>query len=559
MDYRTNELLKVGNRLFSQKASLDNLWQEIAENFYPERAEFTRTRDIGEEFAGNLTSSYPIIARRSLGDLFSSMLRPMDKLWFAITAKGGSNENDLTALQYLEFVTNLQRNAMYDSESGFVRATKEADHDYAAFGNAVISTEMNWNKMALLYRCHHLRDVVWCEDVAGTVERIDNKWKPTIRDIARRFKNIHPEMQKEYETGDMYRQVECRHIVLPSDAYESSYKEHRTGKSTRYKQPWVSVYIDTENDHILEEVGSWTRVYTIPRWQTVSGSQYSYSPATVAALPDARLYQAIALTILEAGEKYTNPPMIATKEAIRGDVNLYAGGVTWAEGDYDERLGEVLRPISQDRGSLGIGTEIQQMIKMAIHEAFFLNKVNLPDRGSAEMTAYEAAQRTQEYIRDALPIFEPTTSEYNGTLCEITFDTLKHAGAFGSPEMMPPQLRGKDIEFKFENPLLQAEDRMKSQQFMGALGLIGQAAGVDPSAANIMNIKESLKDAIIGSGTPTSWLRNNEEIAMIEMQQAQEAQQAQLMQGMQQGADIIKTASEAGVNVGDIMGAGKVE
>jgi hypothetical protein len=59
-----------------------------------------------------------------------------------------------------------------------------------------------------------------------------------------------------------------------------------------------------------DEPASWSLIYVIPRWQTVSGSQYAYSPATVAALPDARLIQAMTLTFFEAGEKATNPPMV---------------------------------------------------------------------------------------------------------------------------------------------------------------------------------------------------------------------------------------------------------
>jgi hypothetical protein len=34
------------------------------------------------------------------------------------------------------------------------------------------------------------------------------------------------------------------------------------------------------------------------------------------------------------------------------------------------------------------------------------------------MTAYEVGQRVQEYIRNALPIFEPMEMEYNAALCD---------------------------------------------------------------------------------------------------------------------------------------------
>lgn len=555
MDYRADELVAFSNRLFNRDGLL-SLWQEIADNFYVERADFTISRSLGDEYADHLTSSYPVLARRDLGNLLGAMLRPRDKAWFKMSVEGA--ESDVNAQRYLEYATKLQRNAMYDVQSGFVRATKEGDHDYATFGQCVISTEMDWSKVRLLYRCHHLRDVAWCEDYAGQVDRVDVKMKMPVRDIYRKFgeDKLHPDMVNLYRE-DMYKECEVRHIVLPSENYESNFKDSRTGKAKRYKQPFVSIYIDVANRHIIEEVGSWTRVYTIPRWQTVSGSQYSHSPATVAALPDARLYQAISLTLLEAGENYTRPPMIAVKEAIRGDVNLFSGGITWVDEQYDERLGEVLRPISQDRGGFNAGVEIQQMVKETLHKAFFLDRINLPNRGSAEMTAYETAQRVQEYIRDALPIFEPMEYDYNGNLCEMTFETLMRNGAFGPPDIMPESLSGREIKFKFESPLHAAEDRLKGQQFMGALGLIGQALGIDPTAANVMKIKDGLKDAVMGSGVPAAWINSEEEIMQLDQAAAEQQQAQQLMAGLQQGAEIAKTAGEAGEAISGAMATGE--
>jgi hypothetical protein len=85
----------------------------------------------------------------------------------------------------------------------------------------------------------------------------------------------------------------------------------------------------------MEEVSQWNREYSIERWQTVSGSQYAYSPATIVALPDARLLQAMTYTLLHAGEKIVDPPLIATEDVVRSDVALYAGGITWIDRDYE--------------------------------------------------------------------------------------------------------------------------------------------------------------------------------------------------------------------------------
>ena len=81
-DSNATELCKREERLFSAKANLDALNQELAYNFYPERADFTTQRALGTEFAIDLFDSAPVLARRDLGNARASMLRPRGSEWF---------------------------------------------------------------------------------------------------------------------------------------------------------------------------------------------------------------------------------------------------------------------------------------------------------------------------------------------------------------------------------------------------------------------------------------------------------------------------------------------
>lgn len=525
------KLIECGNKLFTKRSSILALWQDIADNFYPERADFTLTKSIGDDFASHLNSSYPIIVRRELGNSFGAMLRPRSEEWFAVSVEH-EDKLDRTSKEWLEWASGVQRRAMYDNNAQFVRATKEGDNDFAAFGQCVISREIDWKAQTLLYRCWHLKDVAWCEDYNGHISAVHRNWCPEIGYLKKRFKNLH---QTVSSCKDNQKEIKCRHIVMRSEDYEG----------TSFRTPFVSVYLDIENNHVLEEIGANSLIYTIPRWQTVSGSQYAYSPATVAGLPDARLLQAMTLTLLEAGEMAVRPPLVGVKEAIRSDVQVFAGGITWADAEYDERMGEVLRPLVQDKSGLPFGIEISQDTRQMLAACFYLNKLTLPP-ADREMTAFETGQRIQEYIRSALPLFEPMESEYNGVLCEGTFEDLMRVGAFGPPNEIPEGLRGAEIRFKFQSPLHDAIERKKGTKFLEAKQLIAEAVALDPSTAATMDARKALRDALDGIGTPAAWLREEEEVEALAEQQAQEQQVAQMAQQVGGAAQVAEQVGKAG-------------
>ena len=544
MDIKT--LNENGEMLFNKRSNLINLWQEVAENFYPERADFTLSRSLGVEFAENLTTSYPVLVRRDLGNSLQSMLRPTEKTWFHLSSP---DDDDIggDAKRWMEWAEKLQRKAMYARQTLFTRATREADHDFAAFGQCVLSVELNKNADGLLYRTWHLRDVAWEENEEGAIGYVCRKWKPSVYNLMRLFGTgrLHRETVKRAEK-DPFGEADIRHMVVESDLVDG-----------KFNTPYVSIFYDAEHQHTIAQQGIFNKYYVIPRWQTVSGSQYSYSPATVAGLPDARLLQAMTYTLLEASEKSVNPPMVAVQEAIRSDVSLYAGGVTWVDASYDGRLQEVLRPLTQDNGKVPLGVDMARDIRFMLAEAFYINKLNLPQR-APEMTAYEVGQRIQQYIREALPLFEPMESEYNGALCEETFAVMLRAGAFGSPFDIPESVRGRDLEFKFQSPLHDAIEREKGAAFLEGQGFIMQAAQFDPGSIQIFDASAALREVLASIRMPAKWIRDEDTVKRMQAEQEAIANQQMQMAQLQQGAEAVKTLGEAGQAFSSEAGAGVV-
>ena len=519
MDTRAKEVVRAGDKLFADKRQLDSLDQEIALNFYPERADFTEKRNIGDEYADHLFSSFPVMARREFGNMLDEFLFP--EKFFSIHVDDEDLDESDAERAFLEKLTEIQYRAMTDPGANLVIARGQANHDFAAFGNAVIKYGKNIAGDGLLYRNYHLRDCAWSENAEGKVDLLHRNWCPSARQLVAHFRDkVSSDVNRAIQLNDPDKTFPCRHVVLPSRLYPYKTKGGR-------EFPFVSLYVECESQTVLEEVGLGYFCYVVPRWQLVSGSQYGASMATSILLPDGRTMQVVVRTIREAGEKYVDPPMIAVGDAIRGDIGLYAGGITNVDAEYDENLGEVLRPVTRDRGGFPIGVEIAQALKEDIGKGWFLDKIKLPET-SYQMTATQVRRIIQEHIRSAGPITKPIQASYNHPLCDGTFQLLSQEKVFPF-DQMPESLQGRDLKFKFRSPLDELVEQNEADTYIDIRDrILFPAMQVDPSLAEIADFEAATRDAMRSAGWKAKWMKPKEAVAAARERQAQQDQIAEM-------------------------------
>src|SRR6185437_11181740 len=552
MKTRVQELLEIGNKLFSAKFPLLTLCQTFAENFYPIRADFTRVRYISEEFASYLMTGRPVLAHRELSNAISTILRPRGVQWFKPGVEDEGLNADPNNQQFFDFVAAKMRSVYNNRLSQFRRATKEGDADFTLIGQAVIETRPNATRDGMLYRCWHFRDCAWTEDAKLVIDGFHRKWKLDARQLlkfgAESKWTLSPELKTAAEK-DPNAPQNLRVIVISSDEYDSFGKDEDGNKRKRNRAlPFVNIVVDEERQQILEETPQFDLGYQIPRWVTIGGfSQYAYSPTAIVALPDGRMLQQMTLTLIEIGQKIVDPPMIAVGDAIQGGTNLYAGAINWVDPDYDERTGEVLRPITINGNGLQWGTEYEQRVEQVVNEAFFLNVLTLPQYDAKEMTAEEWRGRMQEYVRRATPLFEPMDTEYNGMLCDSTFEHMLRMGMFGSPLDFPRALRGQEIKWTFNNPLVAAEAEQKTNSFTKLSEMLGAAMQIDPTIRADVDFDTAFREAIPGTGSPAKWITPIDKANAIKEQQRQQA-------AAQQRADQLGAVAEHGGKLANAAG-----
>ena len=537
MDNAIKDILGRGNRVLDQRDSLLSLWQTLSELFYPERADFTVQRFLGDEMNNGLYTSYPIMVRRDLGNAFSTMLRPKEKEWYRMEAD--ANDIDHAAKIWLHEKSNHMYKIMYRKGTGFVRRTKELDHDFATFGQGVMQLRPTPNYDNIYYETHHLKNVGWMEGFDGEINEVHRKQNIPAAILIKVFgsDNVSQKVRDCCNDAkkDPYTKINCRHAMIPVEEYHDD-------KYSRFK--WVSYWIDVENEHIMEERGSNRLEYIIPRWATVAGSQYAHSPASITARPDAEVINQMSATLLEAGEKTVNPPLVGVEEMITSPIDNIAGGMSWIDAEYDGRLEDVLRPIQQNYSGIPVGLEMLQDSREMIASAFYLDKLTLPP-AEHEMTATEVTRRVEEYVRKALPLFEPLEENYNAALCEETFKLLFEMGAFGSTLDVPKSLLEAEVEFKFESPLHDSIEEMKASRFVQAAELLRTAVELDASATVNLNVDVALREAFEGIKVNPEWMPSEEEVIYQKQQIKQQNDTMNQLEAAKQATEVMGNAGQA--------------
>jgi hypothetical protein len=136
--------------------------------------------------------------------------------------------------------------------------------------------------------------------------------------------------------------------------------------------------------------------------------------------------------------------------------------------------------------------------------------------------------------------------EYNGGICEVTFETLFRAGVFGSPRDIPPQLLNDGIDFEYRSPLHDAIDEQMGQKFLESKALIAEALDLDRGTAYVMDVRLALREALDATGVPAEWLNSEEDVEEMVSAAAEQEQEQADMERMVQSSEAAKNIGAAG-------------
>lgn len=526
---KAEQYLQRLESLESDRRNWDTHWQEIAEVIFPRRADFTQSVTRGQRKGLRIVDSTAVVANELLGAGLHGMLTNPASKWFKLRLTDSELMKDNDVISWLEEIERRIYVALNAPEAQFSSHIHELYLDMTAFGTGGMFIGEDPKSGELNFSTKHLKEIYLAEDMSGFIDTVYRKFEYTARQISQRWgiENSGEDVQKAIDSGKLDATFEVLHCVQPRLDFEH-------GSKQRKDLPIASVYILTKGKHILEQGGFEEMPYVAPRWAKVSGETYGRGPG-VSTLPDVKMLQEMAKTILKAAQKIVDPPLMVPDDGALNPVKTVPGGLNFRRSGSDP-----ITPL-QTGGNIPIGLEMLQDVRSRIRSAFYIDQLQMQQ--GPQMTATEVLQRQEEKLRLMGPVLGRLQSELLGPMVTRVFGLLMRRGKFPpAPEI----LADAEYDIEYVSPLARAQKQTDANGLLRVFEIASPIIQMQPETAQVINGEDTIRWLGDMFGVPTSLLKSAEEMAQLKQQQAEQQQLQQGLDSAQQGAEVLDTVSKMG-------------
>jgi|3_EtaG_2_1085321.scaffolds.fasta_scaffold00153_40 hypothetical protein len=527
-----DEIFKRYEGMKRERGVWESHWEEISERCLPRSSLFVGHRTGGDKRTEKLYDATAALALERFASAVESLLTPRGARWHTLRATDKTLDADYDVRLWFDTVEDMLFQQRYSPKANFASQMHEGYISLGAFGTGTLF--VGEDKIAgMHYRAVHLGDIFIAEDEHGKIDTVFREFNVAARQVMRMFPdaNLSADLKKIVEDKPDTR-VDILHVVMP--------RSDRDPTSRRTDQrPWLSNYYEVKEKHLLEEGGEEELPYIMSRYVTGPREVYGRSPAML-VLPEIKMINEMSKTVIKAGQKVVDPPLIIADDGVILPVDLTPGGATFAR--LDGRGQAPIQPLLTG-GRVDIGLEMMDQRRRVINDAFLVTLFQILVE-TPQMTATEVLQRAQEKGALLAPTVGRQQSETLGPLVEREIAILARQGILPPP---PPLLEEAEGEFEIEyvSPLSRALKAEEGVGILRTLEMVQPIAAVDPGVMDNFDTDEITRILSDTNGAPKRILRRIEEV-----QQMREARQQ--MNSAQQMIGAAEPASKAALNVAKI-------
>ena len=534
----TDELFKRFETLKRSRGVWESHWEEIAERVLPKSAEFTGERTPGDKRTQKLYDATAALALERFSSAVESLLTPRGAKWHTLRSPNPELNKLDEVRAWFDQVESTMFACRYSPKAKFADQTHEVYMSLGAFGTGGLFVD-EAPVRGCIYRNVHLADIFISEDEHGRIDTVFRQFERSARQVLRMFEdgNLSEDLRKIAKEKPDTR-VKLLHVVMPRTDRDPMRRD-------RKNQKWFSGYFEVKEHHLIEEGGFETFPYIISRYNTGPREIYGRSPA-MTILPDIKMINEMSRTVIRAGQKVVDPPLLVADEGVIFPINTNPGSATFAR--LDGRNQAPVQPL-QTGARVDIGFEMMEQRRKVINDAFLVTLFQiLVD--SPTMTATEVLQRAQEKGALLAPTIGRQQGEMLGPLIEREFDVLDAQG------MLPP-IPGilieaqEEYEIEYVSPLSRAMRAEEGVGILRTLEMVQPIAAVDPGVMDNFDTDEITRILAETNGAPQRILRGDDEIAAMRDQRNQ-------TQAVQAGLSAAPQAADAALKVAQIADMGQI-
>jgi hypothetical protein len=291
--------------------------------------------------------------------------------------------------------------------------------------------------------------------------------------------------------------------------------------------PYASVFIDEDQDFLIDESGYAEFPYAVFVWDRINGTAYGESPA-ICALDDIKLLNIVDQSRFKIAQMSAEPAY-NVPDSMKGPPSVVPNGY-----NYYSKPNEVVIPINTGQNypiTLDVHRETEERVKDWFHVDFFLALMN---QRPANMTA----TYVMELQGEKASVLSDLIVNLNGALSKIiqrSFNILWRQGKLPEP---PENLAGSGARLKvdFIGPLAQAQKKYhESSGIAQGIQLIGSIGQMAREALDVIDFDQTLKNGLEGLGFPQIAIREDRDIEALRNERAEmQAQQQRQAMAMEQ-------------------------
>lgn len=515
--------LKQFSRLRSGRGVWESQWQQVSDYCLGRRDFNTNSVSGGRARQYQVFDTTFQQGADQLSAALQTLLVNASARWFWLADSDQERMQDPDVNQYYSDLTDGVYGIFNAPESNFGPQMHETLLDVVAFGTGVMYAEYNPKKQVVVFQSRPLSETFVLENAHGRVDTVYRLFRFTARQAYDLWGNDAGEQCIEMcRLGQGDSAIEFLHVVEPRDlVHKGSYSNKR--------HPFSSTYINMKERKIVEVGGYQELPYQVARWSKDSGEYYGRGPG-ITALPDAKMLNRMARTLLASAEKAADPPLLMTDDGILSPVRTEPGGINIVR---PQPGGGVPLSYLENRARMDIPMERFETVKAQVQAAFYHQLLQTFDDPRMSATqVLELSSRTAQLIGPM--IFRLQTELLEPLIQRVVGIGMRNGFLPDSPEELElsPKIR-------YVSPAARAQQNSDVQSIMGLTNTVMQWAQLNPDVLDLIDMDKAARELGEAFGNAGTVLRSNEEVEMIRQARAQAVEQQQQMEQVQGEAEVL--------------------